>query len=292
MQQTTGAALRRSTTERRQSFASCRSYSAPSSSPSPFNPRISSRRLRKEEDLRAATAAFAKEWGTSHTLAGARKQARKLIKRVASTVCMVSGSGSGNVLNAKDIAELAELFASGGEGLAKDQGVAARLHLEAAEMGFARSQCAVGMFLVRGQGMDKDEAKGREWIQKAVNGGIVEAADGGHAAAQSSVGYLHGKGLVLEKSQERELHYYTRSASGGCAQGMSRLAYLFREGKPKAAVEKDLETAAHWYVRKREGCGAVRCGAVRCGVRAVAVAVAGAGAGGRGRDQHNTQHTP
>ena len=178
---------------------------------------------------------------STHSYPNASARVKQLLKRVKKNGF------------AKAASELAEMFATGMEGLPKNAVRALELHKGAATEGegYAMSQCAYGIALCDGKGCPntKENAeKGLRWIKKAVEKGILAAAQAGHPAAQSMVGYLYQNGRGVEKNPELAFDYYRRSAEANYAQGQSRLAYCYRAGHDKdGGVDKDATEAVRWY---------------------------------------------
>jgi TPR repeat protein len=128
--------------------------------------------------------------------------------------------------DAQDLATARAAFEAGdnAKGLPIIQALAARGNLEAIR--------AMAVVHLRGQVVNKDEAKAVEWMTKA--------AEGGFAAAQHELGILYLNGTGVEKSAGKAAAWFQKAADQGI--GLSWHAL----GRVAADAKKSAEAEAHY----------------------------------------------
>ena len=105
-----------------------------------------------------------------------------------------------------------------------------------AEKGEPDAQFDLGLRLVTGEGIKKNEKDGAEFIRKA--------AIQNHLRAQCVLGSLFEEGVGLEKNLAKAHEWYLKSANSGFPLAQHSLGILYDEGK---GVAKDPKQAAVWY---------------------------------------------
>ena len=198
------------------------------------------------------------------------KQAERLAKLVQE-----AEQGSPEVQN-----RLGWMYNNGANGAPKDDTQAVYWFRKAAERGFAKAQCNLGLCYAKGEGVPKDERVAAEWYRKA--------ADQDFAQAQFLLGgaYFFGEGLLQDS--EQALAWVAKAEQQGYplakeALPMLRQAVAMTEARRDAAqrgdasaqfdlgrmyeqghgLPKDDEQALLWY-RKAAGQGHLRA---RIGVK-------------------------
>ncbi|HYF33705.1 MAG TPA: tetratricopeptide repeat protein [Prosthecobacter sp.] len=104
-----------------------------------------------------------------------------------------------------------------------------------AERGDADAQFELGLRLLNGEGVEKNEAEAVTWIKKA--------ADQKHLKAQFLMGAMHQDGLGVPKDQAKAVEWYRKSAENGFAAAQHELAMAYDLGQ---GVKKDPEKATEW----------------------------------------------
>jgi len=116
--------------------------------------------------------------------------------------------------------ELARLYKRGlaclnGDGVPKDQHLAAELIFQAASDGYADAQFLMGALHQQGIGVAAD-------VPEAVNWYLL-AAGQGHRVAQFNLGYAYETGEGIKKSLDRAIHWYRQAAKNGDEDAMAAL---------------------------------------------------------------------
>ncbi len=93
---------------------------------------------------------------------------------------------------------------------------AAELYLLAAEQGNADGEWGIGLLYATGRGVERDEEKAREWIQRAAEQGKEDAI------IYFANAYLKGA-LGLEESEEEAERWLRRAAEAGDARAQKQL---------------------------------------------------------------------
>lgn len=136
-------------------------------------------------------------------------------------------------LTNEELYDLAQSFYFGEDGSPQNYSEAARLMKLAADRGDALSICEYGVYLMNGDGVEKDEQAAVEYWQKA--------ADMGLALAHDKLGACYLAGLCgLPQSEEKAFEAFTKAAEGGNPDAMFRLAYFYQNG---VVVKQDLPKA-------------------------------------------------
>src|SRR5690606_38472759 len=131
-------------------------------------------------------------------------------------------------------------YEQGGEGVQSDEEVY-ELFLAQAERGNPRAQFYIGVAHTSGVGVEKDPAKGIEWIQRAAESGVT--------SAQGNLGlaYLLGDGVARDPVKAQQWFYIA------AAQGSDVGLYLReRNGADRSGAERDAaESAARGWLARR-----------------------------------------
>lgn len=105
-----------------------------------------------------------------------------------------------------------------GQGVDTDMKRARNFYRQAAEFGFVTAQTDLGLMLLSGEGGDKDEEEAAYWLDRA--------ARGGHPLAQFHLAQLYETGRVEAPNPGRALGWYALSARAGYEPALDRLAEL------------------------------------------------------------------
>lgn len=113
---------------------------------------------------------------------------------------------------------------------------------KAAEKGEPHAKVNLGVMLILGQGVDKDEVEGFKWLQKAAEYGIVEG--------QLRLGTAYEEGTGIEQNYVEALRWYLKAglkdAGWPSADAQWKLWYLYSEGK---GVKPNEVIANRWLIR-------------------------------------------
>ena len=123
----------------------------------------------------------------------------------------------------------------------KNMTEAAKLFLQAAEMGLDSAQNAIGWCYKNEKGVPQDSRKAAYWFQKAV--------DQNHALAQSRLGFCYEWGNGVEKDLKKAFELYQKSAAQNNKEGLIRLGICYYDGN---VVKQDLEKAKQLFERVLE----------------------------------------
>lgn len=105
-----------------------------------------------------------------------------------------------------------------------------------ADRGDPDAQFELGLRLVTGEGVKKNEQEGVAFIRKA--------ADQNHLRAQHVLGSLYEEGLGVEVDLPKAVEWYRKAANYGFAMAQHSLGILYDTGK---GVEKDPKESAQWF---------------------------------------------
>lgn len=157
-------------------------------------------------------------------------------KNMTRAVSLLRRAFAHGALFSKDIANLLGLFILEGSGVSKDEKEAFEWMKRSAEMGSAEGMNHLAVFYERGIGTAPNEALAEEWCRKA--------ADLGHADAAVQYGiYQREKG-----NNKAALRYFRQAAEQGNAHGQTWYASCFLFGigaeEDRAEARKWLEKAA------------------------------------------------
>lgn len=115
-----------------------------------------------------------------------------------------------------------------GDGIAKDEGEAARWYREAAERGDPLAQNQLGTMYALGQGISQDLRKAAFWFR--------QASLQGYATAMSNLGVLYQRGHGVPQSQSEAARWFEIAAGEGNQEAMKELGRMLIHG---IGVEKD-----------------------------------------------------
>lgn len=104
-----------------------------------------------------------------------------------------------------------------------------------AQRGDADAQFELGLRLLTGEEVEKDEKAGFEWMQKA--------AEQKHLRAQFLMGTLYEEGTGVKKDAVKAVEWYRKSAENGFAPGQFALAMAYDLG---LGVKQDPAKATEW----------------------------------------------
>jgi TPR repeat protein len=102
--------------------------------------------------------------------------------------------------------------------------------------GHAAAQYHLGLLYANGQGVPKDDARARQWYEKAANQE--------HAEAQVSLGSLYDYGRGGPQDFKIAVRWYRRAANQRNDLAQRRLGLLYERGD---GVPKDYVQAYMWY---------------------------------------------
>lgn len=105
-----------------------------------------------------------------------------------------------------------------------------------ADRGDPDSQFELGIRLVTGEGLKKNEKEGAEWVRKA--------AEQNHLRAQHAMGAFYEEGIGFEKNAAKAIEWYTRSANNGFPEAQHTLGIAYDLGR---GVKKDPAESAQWF---------------------------------------------
>jgi TPR repeat protein len=104
-----------------------------------------------------------------------------------------------------------------------------------AERGEAKAQFELGLRLLGGEGLPKDEQQAAEWLQKAAAQHLP--------GAMNALGTLHEEGVGVPKDQKKALEWFTKGANAGDPMAQLNLAESYDKGN---GVEKSPAEALKW----------------------------------------------
>lgn len=107
--------------------------------------------------------------------------------------------------------------------------------------GDADSQFELGLRLLTGEGVTKNEKEGLEWMQKA--------AAQKHLRAQFIMGSLYEDGMGVEKNDAKAFEWYRQSAENGFAAAQHAVAMAYDLGR---GVKLDAKQATEWLEKAAE----------------------------------------
>lgn len=113
---------------------------------------------------------------------------------------------------------------------------AARYYARAARRGQPIGEYNFGMMLINGEGVRRDEARGRTWLFKAARAGLAQA--------EYTVGLLYENGQGVAKSQSDAVYWYQLASEQGHSEAQLTLATQYFLGR---GVAQDYALAAKWY---------------------------------------------
>lgn len=110
-----------------------------------------------------------------------------------------------------------------------------------AQAGDMLAMYEVGLRFLEGRNVERDPARGLDWLERAANQGMP--------LAQYQVGSLYEKGIGTTKNAQTAKAWYEKAAAGGNVRAMHNLGVLFAEG---GLGTVDLTTAATWFRKAAE----------------------------------------
>ena len=171
-----------------------------------------------------------------------------------------------------------------GIGTARNDSLALKYYTMSAEQGKAISQAILGHIYMKGEIVEQDSVKGREWFEKAIEkneptslfavakimeaedsiagyskrqlrkrpaiGLLKRAAESGHSEAQYRLAQHFEKGRYVKKSMKKAFKWYMDAANAGHIDAMERIGYCYEKGR---GVKKNEPHAAKWYKLSGDG---------------------------------------
>lgn len=110
-----------------------------------------------------------------------------------------------------------------------------------ADKGDADSQFELGLRLLTGEGLKKNEEEGIKWVEKAANQK--------HLRAQFVMGSLYEDGVGVKKNENTAFEWYRKSAENGFAAGQHAVAMAYDLGR---GVKLDAAKATEWLEKAAE----------------------------------------
>ena len=107
-----------------------------------------------------------------------------------------------------------------------------------AETSEIRDAAFVDISPLAGDGVPRDYALGRQWLERAAASGL--------GRSQYTLGKLYEYGLGVEKDPASALGYFRQAADGGFAKAQYNLAKAYRDG---FGVAKDDALSVQWFAR-------------------------------------------
>jgi uncharacterized protein len=124
-----------------------------------------------------------------------------------------------------------------GEGVPKDEKLAAYWYQKAAESGNPEAQNLVGYFYEAGIGVPADAARAVHWYQLSASSGFADA--------KLNLGVLYILGLGVEKNELRAAEYFQQAVDKGNGTAATYLGTIYYFG---IGVKPDKAAAEGWYV--------------------------------------------
>jgi hypothetical protein len=134
--------------------------------------------------------------------------------------------------------QLGLVYAQGLAGVGRDETHAAQLFEQAARAGHRRAQLNLGILYLRGQGVPRDLAEARAWLQKAAAGDDPYALYALGRAMEESAGPTHADPV-------RAADLYRRAAEKGHALAALRYGLALADGN---GVKRDTASAQRWLL--------------------------------------------
>lgn len=125
-----------------------------------------------------------------------------------------------------------------GEGITKDEKQGVGLIQKAAAQNHLRAQHVLGSLYEEGVGVKEDMAKALEWYRKAANNGF--------AMAQHSLGILYDTGKGVTKDPKESAQWFRNAANQDFPPSQAAYASKLERGD---GLEKSTTKAATWYLR-------------------------------------------
>lgn len=145
-------------------------------------------------------------------------------------------------LTADELYEIANRLYSGTDGMEQDYDEAARVMKIAADKGNVLAQCDYGVYLINGDGVEKDEEEAFEYWKKS--------AESEFPPAMHKLGVCYFKGICgAEQDNQKAFDYFTKAAEGGVKDSMFNLAFFYQEG---ICVAADIKKSLEWLQKAAE----------------------------------------
>ena len=125
-----------------------------------------------------------------------------------------------------------------GDGVVKDESVAARWLRAAAEQGHARAQFELGRCYVDGRGVVPDTVEAVKWTRAAAEQGLP--------SAQYNLAVMYYSGLGVEQSDQQAVAWYAKAAEQNHGNAQARLGECYLNGW---GVAVDRTQAFKWFVQ-------------------------------------------
>jgi len=130
---------------------------------------------------------------------------------------------------------LAMLYAHG-VGVSRDPAKAVKWLRKAAEQGFPRAQCLLGLAYSNGEGVKKpDKVEAARWFRRAADQGLPEA--------QLNLGMCYVNGEGVERSDTEAVSWFRKAAAQGMAHAEFALGNCYLEG---TGVPKHIPEGVKW----------------------------------------------
>jgi len=123
-----------------------------------------------------------------------------------------------------------------GKGVEKNIKEAVRWYENAADAGYAASQCNLGLCYERGEGVEKDIDKALELYR--------QAAEQGEWDAVCNLAHSYINGIGVEKDPDKGIELYLEAAGAGFGRALSNLGWHFQNGH---SVEQNEERALEYF---------------------------------------------
>ena len=124
----------------------------------------------------------------------------------------------------------------GGIGVTQDYKEAMKWFELAADKGYAKAMCDIGLLYGLGDGVAQDYNEAMKWFELAANKGVADAM------FNIAVLYAHGDGVALDYNEA--MKWYKLAADKGDAEAMFNIGVLYEHGD---GVAQDYNEAMKWY---------------------------------------------
>jgi TPR repeat protein/serine/threonine protein kinase len=121
-------------------------------------------------------------------------------------------------------------------GVLKDDIEAVKWYRSAADLGFSRSQSALGMMYLWGWGVERNHAEALRLFRAA--------AAKGDARGENGLGILYANGFEIPRDYGEAMNWYLKAAAQGYANAESNIAGMYRWAQ---GVRQDYGEAMRWY---------------------------------------------
>ena len=112
---------------------------------------------------------------------------------------------------------------------------------QAADQGYIRAWCSLGLCYFNGTGLPKDWGQAIYWFKKS--------AEQGYAAAQNNLGLCYARGEGVPQDDVQAAYWYREAAEQNYGRAQCNLGNCYYSGR---GVSKDLKNAAEWYRKAAE----------------------------------------